>query len=69
MTDDLQQLHDQKNEAFVERLHTSLFAMCGGVCDSGQTVAKDAGAAFELPDAAGEADAGSDPEPDQGPIA
>ena len=57
---DLQKLHDAKNDALMARLHSELLSLRDCLCGSGPAIEVHARTALSATDAAKTADAGSD---------
>ena len=69
MNDNLHPLRDKENDSLVRLLFQRVHGVCGGSGDISQAVESGAGGALVPTDTPGQADAGSNPKPDQEPIA
>ena len=69
MNDNLHPLRDTQDDSLVRLLFQRVRGVCGSSGDFGQAAESSAGGALVPTDAPGQADAGSNPKPDQEPIA
>ena len=69
MNDNLHPRHSQASDTLVRLLSNRVRGVCGSSSDISKAVESSAGGAFVPTDAPGQADAGSNPEPNQKPIA